>query len=351
MNAKQRAAQLRRGQKQALNALKMIDKDGLSEIEKVYKAALLELNNRILEISKGGQVEPLDLSKIMTRLNSVLESIRTVQRDVFVSSIQQAADIGVNPAVLSGSLKTEAAAVSTGAVRAVWEQKQADGLALSDRLWRVEQGASRAISRELASVVARGDNAMSAARAYLSRGESVPGSIAAEMKLSSVTHLQKITTQQLLTGEGSALSNMQRVFRTEVGRAHTVAYINSVDDDPDVVGYQFNLGASHRKQDICDMHASVNLHGLGAGVYPKDAINRIYPAHPNTFSYITAVFAEEIKPEDKKKDKNRVAWLAKQSEALQVGVLGKGKAGYLQQGKLTDRSINTPLRVLKKRLG
>jgi hypothetical protein len=100
-----------------------------------------------------------------------------------------------------------------------------------------------------------------------------------------------------MTGQGSALSHARRIFRTELNRAHGTAYQNSIEHTPGVVGTCFLLSPAPPKPDICDLHAAANLHGLGAGVYPPG--QNPWPAHPNTLSYVVAVFAEDVSDADK----------------------------------------------------
>ncbi len=45
------------------------------------------------------------------------------------------------------------------------------------------------------------------------------------------------------------------------------------------------------------MHATANLFGLGKGVYPPG--QNPWPAHPNTLSYVVAVFEEDVTEEDR----------------------------------------------------
>ena len=64
-----------------------------------------------------------------------------------------------------------------------------------------------------------------------------------------------------------------------------------VREDEEAVGLRYCLSPRHPRKDICDTHASADLYGLGAGVYPVDACP--WPAHPNTFSYVEVVYSDE----------------------------------------------------------
>jgi hypothetical protein len=74
----------------------------------------------------------------------------------------------------------------------------------------------------------------------------------------------------------------------EINRAHGTAYLKGAEAHPDCVGTRFLLSPSHPEHDECDLHASANLYGLGPGVYPPGKTP--WPAHPNTLSYVVAVF-------------------------------------------------------------
>jgi hypothetical protein len=97
------------------------------------------------------------------------------------------------------------------------------------------------------------------------------------------------------------------------------------------------------------LHAKANLYGLGKGVYPKKVIQRLYPAHPQTKSYVTAVWDDEVTKQDKIRDKNRIGWLKGQSQKTQDAILGKKKGQWLREGKLTERTINSKVSILIKR--
>lgn len=75
------------------------------------------------------------------------------------------------------------------------------------------------------------------------------------------------------------LFDLNRIVRTEVATAAHRAVIAGSIDDPDVIGYQWRLSASHKVTDICDYYASIEM-GLGKGVWTKEAVPR-HKAHPH----------------------------------------------------------------------
>lgn len=97
--------------------------------------------------------------------------------------------------------------------------------------------------------------------------------------------------------QGAPYHQIKRVMRTEINRAYGMAFQNSAFEDEFVVGTKFKLSPNHPRRDICDMHATANLYGLGRGVYPRG--KSPWPAHPNTLSYEQVVFVDEVTEEDK----------------------------------------------------
>lgn len=350
MTPQQRRAAIQRAMSKTLAKMDKLDRDGQAELFRLYQQAADDLIVRFgtLGVDQFGNAQ---LPIMLEYVNAVLQSLRLSQETIFESAIREGAEFGVEP-VASAMVTPRPIppTAATSAVTAVLEQKQQGGLALSDRLWRVDRGASEVLSREIAAAVARGDSASRAARDYVRRGEAIPSDVAGDARLAGLRNIGEIVNQSIVADDDSALANAKRVFRTEINRAQTLAYVEAHEGIPDVVGYKYNLGANHTVRDICDMHARVNLYGLGSGVYPKAAIKRLYPAHPNTQSFITVVFADDVESKDRVKDKSRVDWLSQQSDNLQNAVLGKKKANYLREGKLKDNMIETPFRVLKKRL-
>lgn len=84
-----------------------------------------------------------------------------------------------------------------------------------------------------------------------------------------------------------------RIARTEISAAWGDGFLAKHKTDPDVVAFRWRLNSRHPRYDICDLHASVNLYGLGPGVYPKNAYLR-RPAHPHCMCPIEPVYVGEI---------------------------------------------------------
>ena len=220
-----------------------------------------------------------------------------------------------------------------------------DGLQLSERLWRLNDGANDAVIKHVERAVTLGQSASEATRDFLSRQDPVPATVRKHLSDANPERLARTAAENLMTGKMNPYDQAKRVFRTEINRAHGLAYQNAVFDDDEVAGTRFLLSPHHKVKDICDMHASVNRYGLGKGVYPKG--KSPWPAHPNTLSYEVVVFNDEVSQEDKQSE-TRIEWLNQQSEELQIRVLNsRAKQKALMAGVLTERQIQTPWKTLK----
>lgn len=93
----------------------------------------------------------------------------------------------------------------------------------------------------------------------------------------------------------------ERIARTEISRAWSEGFWVKNYDDPDVVAVRWRLSSRHPAPDICDMHANVNLYGLGPGTYPKGA-NPPHPAHPHCTCNLSQVYEGEVDPAQAKFD-------------------------------------------------
>lgn len=80
-----------------------------------------------------------------------------------------------------------------------------------------------------------------------------------------------------------------RISRTEMSRAWGDGFFAKHLDDPDVIAFKWKLNSRHPVFDICDIHASVDMYGLGAGVYPKDRFP-VRPAHPHCMCLVSPVY-------------------------------------------------------------
>lgn len=61
-----------------------------------------------------------------------------------------------------------------------------------------------------------------------------------------------------------------RIAQTELARAHQAQVARELMDDDLTTVVQVRLNPAHPKTDICDLHATADLWGLGPGCYPKE---------------------------------------------------------------------------------
>lgn len=79
--------------------------------------------------------------------------------------------------------------------------------------------------------------------------------------------------------------NARRIVRTELAHAHHEADRTSSMQSSVVKGIKWNLSPRHPEPDICDVLATVDLHGLGPGVYPPEFLPPL--PHPHCLCFMT----------------------------------------------------------------
>lgn len=240
-------------------------------------------------------------------------------------------------------------------VRAVIEALRrhvaADGLKLSDRVWRLT-GLTRAqLLAAIENAIVRGHSAAQAAQELLGRGQPIPPEVARDLAGAKAQAVAQRASNVLLGVEDDAiLFKLERLFRTEINRAYTEAFVASLDKVPGADQVKFNLSPLHPRTDVCDLYAKANLYGLGDGVYPLG--EHPYPAHPQTLSYLTAVFTDEITDADRAGRETWEEWLSEQPHDAQDEVLGgKRKAAAFRAGKLQSSELRQPWYAIAARIG
>lgn len=266
----------------AMNAL---DAETLAALQDIYQQAADDIEEQIAAAAIDGDIVALNqLPALREQITQKIDRVAKEKNQLLDKTLPEAAALGSSPFHENQSISR----INHDAVRFVHEFRQADGLRLSDRLWRVDRGAKERLLNDVELAIIRGHSAQQAALEMLARGKSgtVDGINAAKHK-----NIAK-AARDLLTGEGgSAYYNAARVFRTELNRAHGTAYQNAAELTPGCIGTRFLLSPRHRDRDICDIHANADLYGLGKGVYPHG--KNPWPAHPNTLSYVVAVFKRD----------------------------------------------------------
>jgi hypothetical protein len=184
--------------------------------------------------------------------------------------------------------------VAENAVEMIFRRVYKDGLNLSDRLWRLDSRIRRDIENTLIAGVAGQKSAKDLSR-----------------------ELMKYLTNP---GADNAYYNAQRLARTEINHAHREGHIRSVTDRDgklkdfvSAVGYRLSI--SHPEPDICDVWASQDIDGLGAGNYLPD---NVPVDHPHGLCFTVTILksypdmqfvAKEPQPDqvpDKEQDRNSI---------------------------------------------
>lgn len=344
-----RQAAIHRATRAAQQRMNRLDRQALEELEAVYRRARDRIEQRIREAANGdGIVGQEALARLRNRINGHLETLRQAQSGMLDDGLAQAAQLGTS-ALESELAGARLSAMAEDAVRQVRAFVDANGLQLSDRVWRLERNARESVTRAVESAVAQGSNASRAAREFLERGQPIPDDIARKIGAANAERLANQAGRALMVDNGNAYADARRVFRTELNRAHGLAYRNAALETEGAVGTRFLLSPRHPRRDICDMHAAVNRYGLGPGVYPPG--RSPWPAHPNTLSYEEVVFDDEVTDEDREGKQDRLEWLRRQPPELQEAVLNsRRKRVALQKGLLSERQIATPWHTVKERL-
>ncbi len=322
--------------------LAVLDRATVERLLALYRDAADTLTAEISRYADGaGNLRLEVLRELLGQITAVMGGLRVASRTLLGETLLNAAELGAAVWVTGPSITL----LAETAVRFVENFIAADGLKLSDRLWRMDNGALQAVAETLRRNVVLGRDASRAAQEFLARGEAIPPELRARLGLDSAGRLGKTVADTLTTAPGNAYTNALRVFRTELNRAHGEAYQHGAGTNPDVIGMKFNLSPNHPRYDICDLHAKANLHGLGPGVYPVGQTP--WPAHPNTMSYLTAVFRDEVSAADRAGRQAPLDWLRGLTAEQQEQVLGAAKANALRAGALNESDITTPWKHLK----
>lgn len=351
-------ATIRRASAAGQRELHALDAAARARLLRLYRQTAADLAQEISAAANGNPTLRLEvLQALLAQVRTRLTALETARNSLLDDSLLQAAQVGASVGA-AGAAVAPAVAVARAApaalvqvpheaVQFVQRFVAQDGLQLSDRLWRVDRGARDAIAGAIESAVIQGHSASRAVQDMLSRGAAVPADLAAKAGTATPDALTR-TARELLVDPENAYGKLERIFRTEINRAHAHAYRASVAGVDGVIGVRFVLSPNHPRADICDLHASANLYGLGPGVYPLG--KSPWPAHPNTLSHEEVVFDDEVSDADQAGRESPIDWLRAQDAGVQAAVLNsRAKAAALREGLLKPNEINTPWGVLKER--
>jgi len=340
---------IRRASWRSQDRANRLDADVLSELEALYRAVLVDLQQQVNNHAGINSVLGLNnLRELMVAVNGRLDALSEQQRSLLNSGMRRNSETAAR---VFSSIVDEQAILNAAdeAVRTVHQYLAEDGLQLSDRLWRIDAQAREKIGQAIQSAIIQGQSASQAAQDFIGRGLPIPGDIKSKMGAASINAVNHAIAHELVNSPAGVYRNALRVFRTEINRAYINAYQQSLRGVEGVVGTRFLLSRNHPERDICDMHARVNLYGLGPGVYPLG--KSPLPAHPNTLSYEVAVFEEEVSSVHRANRQTRSEWLASQPPSVQAKVLNSvGKMRAFNAGLLPENAFTAPWAVVKERL-
>lgn len=120
----------------------------------------------------------------------------------------------------------------------------------------------------------------------------------------------------------------ERLARTEIAYAYGDAKTAEIQADEDATGIQWALSGAHYGYDICDFHASADLHGMGEGVYLKSTLPP-YPAHPHCQCLLRPFYKDmkQIKSVDSKAAIEFIDKLPDHKKAQLLGASGSESFG------------------------
>lgn len=342
-------ATIKRATIEAQRSMDKLDADGIKRVENLYKQAAEDIQKRIdLYTVIDDNIALRDMQNLLVHVRQRLDILSAARDSLLDSQLISAAKLGVQPFEQVLLTPNAANAVAADALRFVRNFVAENGLQLSDRIWRLDRQAKDYVVNAIENAVIQGYGATQAAREFLTRGEPVPLDVQNKVNMANGKKIGKeIITQ--LTASGSPMDNAMRLFRTEINRAHGEAYIESALSHPDAAGIRYKLSPSHPRPDICDLHSTANLYGLGPGVYPTRE-KCPWPAHPNILSYVEIVFKDEVSEQDKAGKETPLEALARLSPAQQIGALGKNKYELFLQGGLKEGMIKSQWRSVKRRI-
>lgn len=87
--------------------------------------------------------------------------------------------------------------------------------------------------------------------------------------------------------------NAQRLARTMVSHAYEESLVAATKNNPFVLGYRWITSGGHRVCPLCIERESTDAYGLGAGVFPKDALPLDHPNGMCTFDVVMSMSMEE----------------------------------------------------------
>ncbi|MGL5530670.1 MAG: hypothetical protein ACRDCZ_01555, partial [Culicoidibacterales bacterium] len=246
----------------------------LNAVISVYEKAAADMKKAVLNIGTTGQ--PLSIGEqpqLLLQIEQIIKVLKQKRDQVIISGLETSALTAAQYMPLNQQVIQS---VAVKAVDFVQNFVAEDGLNLSTRLWRVDQATKETLARTIQTAIINGMDVSNATNAILATPDVISNTL----------------SDAMLANERNPRAQIERLVQTEMQRAYHVAYEESASKAPGVVGFRFNLSPNHRVVDICDERANADLYGLGKGIYPPGKIP--IPSHPNSGSYATVVFDDEL---------------------------------------------------------
>jgi hypothetical protein len=242
----------------------------------IRKQQLEELE-RMLRLEVGQLTDDLDAA-LRRQIHGAVLAGTTYSKGVTTTLFQDAG----STLVTASGINSMFARVNARAVEAAW-QRTLKGLKVSDRIWRAGANYGTQLTRLVQESVAIGQDAVKTARMLERYVKAGAGTLLRDYP--EAWERLKGRVPKDISYEAL------RLARTEATAAFGQASIAAARLTPSYVGIKYCLSAQHRIYDICDVLAAADEDGLGPGVYAPGN-EPVYPAHPNTMSFLVPVHAQ-----------------------------------------------------------
>lgn len=319
LTSQERAKLIRAATRASIAARNKMAQEASQELVDLYTQAAENIIQQMQNNTDAdGRVTLDKLQMILSAVHAQINSMSDKRDNLLNQKISQAIAMGTEPFRAHVSAD-KLFGINHNAVAFVRGFTAADGLQLSDRLWRLNRGATSILADHIQHAIIHGESSFEAMQRSMGRGEGVPDDIARAYNAAKIGKLVP-SVRALMTGAADPANGKgvvyqaMRVFNTEILRAHGEGYMMAGFETDGVVGVKFNLSPNHKKVDQCDTHARADNYNMGEGVYPsRDACP--WPAHPNTWSFVTMVFDFEVDEYRAKKAKTPQPVAPKQETA------------------------------------
>lgn len=287
-------AAIKRASATAQRDMDTLDAQVLTELLRIYRQAAADIEADITAAALSGPTVRLEvLQDLLGQVNTRLSTLEAARNGLLTGNLGAAALLGAGAFAAVGLDVTR---IAHEAVQVVQAFTAADGLQLSDRLWRVDRGAREQISRAIESAVIQGHSASRAVEDFLGRGQPVPPDIAAKVGTAAPGGLARASKAALLRDEDGAYAKAERVFRTELNRAHGLAYEAGATDTPGAVGMQFLLSPLHPRPDICLTAGAIITTRTGGKRVEAVEVGEFVLTHAGRFRRVAKTYRRNAAP-------------------------------------------------------